>query len=133
MTTPAVAITSLDAERLAAEAEGTFIPTEDEKQKINRYRALNARKNKIETEMEAIESDLQRSMAARGALRLAIDGKNVVQWAVGNKRELDEDALAKAKPEVVTLYQEATKAYKEAAAAFTKVTQTLYGSFRIKK
>jgi hypothetical protein len=133
MSTPAVAYTSIEAEVKAAEAEGTFIPTEDEQNKIKRHRALSARADKIAAEMEAIENDLQKSMSARGALRLAVNGKNLVQWAKGSKRVLDSDAMLAAHPTTVALYNEAREAYQAVATAFTSVVTTPYGSFRIKK
>jgi len=103
----------------AAQAEGIFEPTAEQRADIARLRDLTARARAIESEADAIKDRLISQMDEVGAKALAVDGKNLVLIVSKKKDEFYSDQMAAAYPEIVATYVEAKAAYDEKAPEFT--------------
>lgn len=84
---------ALDAQREAAEAEGIFEPTAEEKALLKRWGALKARKGKIDVEMAAIEDQIFEGMKAKGARSLTENGKNLALISPATSTKFDIKAF----------------------------------------
>lgn len=131
MSTPTVAHTSIAAAKAAAEAEGIFDPTPEELEQIKRHKALRKRAAKVAAEMAAIEDSLKTSMESRGALKVAIDGKNQAQFYRKTSTRLDTEALATAHPDIFTAYTEAKEQFDTVAPAYKVVETDPKGNFKV--
>lgn len=124
--------TSLADQHAAAEAEGIFVPTQEQMTLVRRHRDLAALIKKHKDEQAAIERTLKGQMDAVGAERLAVDGKNVAQFIDTTVTVLDEDALTAAYPAVVALYKDVTAKYAEVSANFLHPQKKVHARFMIR-
>ena len=110
---------ALAEQRAAAEAEGIFEPTLEQRASINRLRDLEKRARAIETEAAAIKASLISDMEALGAIALALDGKNLVHIVAKTREEVYRDQLEAQYPEVAAAFYSATAEYERHLPEFT--------------
>lgn len=103
----------------AAEAEGIFEPTADQKKMLLRHRALSERERVIAAEKAAIEKTIREQMDSVGARALAVNGKNWVLFSPVNQQEFYEDQMTAAYPEVVATFYQAKADFDKKKAEFT--------------
>lgn len=110
---------ALAEQRAAAEAEGIFEPTLEQRAAINRLRDLDKRARAIETESAAIKKALIAEMEEVGAVALALDGKNLVHIVGKTREEFFREQMEAEYPEVAAAYYSAEAEYEKHASEFT--------------
>lgn len=98
------ALDALTAEREAAQAEGIFEPTDEQKTRLRRYRGLSKRADEIKAEMDAIKASIVAEMEEVGAKALAVNGKNWVLIGTAAQPVVDKEAMEMSNPEIVAAY-----------------------------
>lgn len=103
-----VAYDALAAERAAREAEGIYEPSPEQTKMLKRRAALVERRNKVDSEIAAIEKMIEKDMTDAGQRALNVGGKNLVLFVPVSKTvtEIDEEAFRAAFPEVVAMHEQ---------------------------
>lgn len=107
----AKATAALNAEREAAEAEGIFQPTDEQRKALKRWKALDERERAIKAEKAAIATMVFGEMDEVGARALTVNGKNWVLFSTVNRKVVDEDKMVADHPELVLSYREILSQY----------------------
>lgn len=102
---------ALAAEKAAAEAEGIFEPTADQRSMLKRYKVLRDRVARDNAEMEAIEKVIFSEMDSLGARALAVNGKNWVLISDTHKTVVDVEGFERDFPALKSQYAEAIAKY----------------------
>jgi predicted phage-related endonuclease len=105
--------------RAAAEAEGLFEPTPEQRKMLTRLRDVTRMMKKHEEEATAIKTKILSDMAEQGARGLVENGKNVVLIVPKTASEFYADQMKAEYPNIVAMYVEAKAAYDAHVPEFT--------------
>lgn len=126
----AKAYDALTEAREAAEAEGFFEPTAEQRAELSRLRDLTRLIDKHTAEADAIKAKIVSEMEDAGARALVVNGKSVVRIVPKTKSEFYADQLASEFPEIAAAYVEAKAAYDAHVPDFTfRVEATAANTF----
>lgn len=105
--------------RAAAEAEGFFEATPEQKAALDRLRVLEARLVRDTDEATAIKDALTADLDAVGGKALTVNGKNMVLIVGKTKAEFYESSMALEYPEIAAAYYEAKAEWDAHVPEFT--------------